>query len=58
MAFKLEFETSNDAFEQDMHGEITRILKLVASQVDRGSSGGRILDVNGNTVGSFYLERA
>lgn len=49
--FGLEFRTENEAFEDER--EIPRILKLVASQVERGSRSGLILDSNGNTVGNW-----
>lgn len=55
--FELTFETANAAFEEDYAGEVSRILKLVASQVERGSRAGRAVDAYGNTVGYWSLTR-
>ena len=55
--FKAEFKTENAAFACDMEGEAARILKLIASQIERGSHGASIKDINGNTVGRWELER-
>lgn len=55
--FRLEFETDNNAFVEDAHGEIARILTGVAMDLSEGRAsledGGNIRDVNGNTVGKW-----
>ena len=59
MRFTLDIDMSNAAFDLDGFDdplpELTRILKLVASQVERGSRSAPVLDVNGNTVGSWAV---
>lgn len=52
--FELTFDTANDAFADDPAEECVRILRLVASQIDRGARSGSVLDVNGNRVGSWH----
>ncbi len=50
--FKLSFETGNAAFDETPATEIARILRDIARKVEQGESfGGRIRDVNGNTIG-------
>lgn len=61
MAMRLSFETDNAAFgddnDTDRAHECARILRLIASQIERGSRGGQCVDLNGNKVGSWELER-
>jgi hypothetical protein len=54
-AFTVTFETDNAAFE-DYETEVARILRAVAKQVESGSFGGVIHDVNGNRVGNWMQE--
>ena len=57
--FSLDFRCANAAFDDDLAGEISRILRDVADQVDAGNSLGivnPIYDSNGNRVGSFMLQ--
>lgn len=55
--FKLQFATSNAAFDDCPASEIARILRAVAHEVETGwiaSAGGGnspIRDANGNTIG-------
>ena len=51
--FKMKFQTENAAFENDQ--EVVRILKEVAEKIKNGASGGKIRDINGNTVGSWEV---
>ena len=55
--FKLEFETRNAAFDDenggDANDEIARILRSVAMKVEEGREKGRIMDANGNAVGTW-----
>jgi len=50
--FKLEIVTENEAF-RGSDAEVARILRDAAYKVDRGYRDGRLMDVNGNTVGKF-----
>lgn len=49
--FTLTINTENAAFEDP--SELPRLLRKVASLISMGDTEGRILDMNGNTVGSF-----
>ena len=52
--FKLEFETDDDAFQNDNFSvEVERILKAVTERVKRGDTEGKIRDNNGNAIGTF-----
>jgi hypothetical protein len=52
--FKLEFETNDDAFQNDnFSSEVERILKAVTERVQRGDTEGKIRDSNGNAIGKF-----
>lgn len=53
--FKLEIRTGNAAFSDDREEEIIRILQKVVDRMRNGSTGGRILDSNGNHVGDFDI---
>lgn len=45
----------NAAFEDNHGGEVARILRRLADQAEQGDLGDtcRLLDINGNTVGTF-----
>lgn len=56
--FRLTIRTENDAFSPpDAGPELARILRRLAGQLDAlpldGTTGGRVLDVNGNVVGEW-----
>jgi len=54
--FTVQFKTQNAAFQQGREtSEIKRILEDIADKMARGFGGGKIIDVNGNTVGSWIL---
>jgi len=53
--FKLEFSTDNAAFEDDPAGEVADILVDIRSKVMSGRKAGRIMDSNGNKVGSWEM---
>ncbi len=57
MSFRLEIQTDNDAFV-GITGptEVARILHKVESQVTYGQTQGTVMDVNGNTVGSWSMD--
>jgi len=51
--FELSFETDNAAFADDRSGEIARILRQIAANLDQGRDQETIFDVNGNVVGKI-----
>lgn len=56
--YVVRIETDNAAFEGDRGTEIARILRKLANKVDGtdADSNVRLMDVNGNTVGSAGVE--
>ncbi|MDO8472629.1 MAG: hypothetical protein Q7T05_02300 [Dehalococcoidia bacterium] len=55
--FKLEIVSENEAFRNG-DTEVVRLLRDAANKVERGYRDGRLMDVNGNTVGEFkFTER-
>lgn len=50
---KVEFKTDNAAFEDYKEGEIARILCQIARKIEAGSTEGKVIDLNGNTVGEY-----
>jgi len=55
MSFRLEFETGNAAFGDQPAIEVARLLRQTADGVAGGFKSGPVADINGNTVGSWYL---
>jgi hypothetical protein len=58
--FELKIELDNDAFADGQEGrELNRILEEVAAKVRDGlgehGTGGKIRDINGQTVGEFVV---
>jgi len=53
--FTMQFETDNEAFSAYGATETARILRLVAKRIDAGDTDGRIVDLNGNAIGTFEL---
>lgn len=51
--FKLEIETTNAAFEDDLNYEVARLLGEAAHSIDMGHLSGSLRDINGNRVGRF-----
>lgn len=58
MSFTLRIEIDNDAFVEDPHAEVSRLLRVAAGKVDEGNRTGILLDINGNLVGEFTMELA
>jgi hypothetical protein len=54
----VRFTMENDAF-QDPNGsygdEAARLLRVAADRIEAGGTGGKLLDVNGNTVGTWRI---
>lgn len=58
--FTLKINTDNAAFGDDSSessSEVSRILGVVSRKVEGGATSGLVLDLNGNTVGSFNIEK-
>ena len=57
MTFELRFSTDNAAFQDGMlETEIGIILNNVRADIDNGRTEGRVVDANGNSVGSWSLD--
>jgi hypothetical protein len=56
MNLKININLDNEAFE-DQEGEISRILRQLAEKIsyDGRIDGGKIMDVNGNSVGTWEI---
>ena len=52
---KIVFSTENAAFEDYREGETARILCEVARKIEGGSTSGKVVDANGNTIGSYEI---
>lgn len=63
MALRVEFETCNAAFgepgdDEQFRAEVRRLLRLVSGAVATGLEGEwSLMDINGNKVGSWTLDR-
>lgn len=55
MTFRIYFETVNAAFDDDPAPEVARILRTTAVLVGAGDTEGKVVDANGNTVGTWGL---
>lgn len=53
--FTLTIETDNAAFTDDAAREVARILRQLAKKLEDGKDSGKVMDLNGNSVGSFEL---
>ena len=51
----IKFNTSGQAFEDYGDAEVERILEEIIKKVKDGRSEGKILDVNGNSIGEWEL---
>lgn len=58
LCFSLAVNCENDAFSQDLAGEIARICDNVAKQVRNGVYAAKIQDSNGNQCGHFGFNNA
>lgn len=54
--FTLSFETGNDAFAEAPELEIARILGVVRLRIVEGHHEGKIVDLNGTSVGTWSFE--
>ncbi len=56
--FKMTISTDNAAFDgSDCYAETARILRDVATAVERGTREGVLHDINGNKIGRFDLDK-
>lgn len=55
MEFIARLDMDNAAFEDRAATELARILENIARKVKRGDDAGKIMDVNGNSVGSWEV---
>ena len=59
MSFRLDLDLGNDAFDPDPRPEIARLLRQAALRVEHSSATygeGKLMDANGNSVGSWTFE--
>jgi hypothetical protein len=59
--FAVTIHTGTDAFKPEPTGELVRILREIAEQIEVGRDYRKsvpVLDIKGNAVGSFMLELA
>ena len=52
---KIEFKTSNAAFDEYGDAEVARILEEIVHKVSSGYDHGVIIDINGNKVGVWEM---
>ena len=54
--FTLEIGLNNEAFQDgNLENEIERLLKTASKKLQSGHEDGKLIDVNGNAVGSFEM---
>lgn len=54
--FKIEIDSGDDAFQDGVITEITRILDGIVDKMWNGQEGGPVRDSNGNKVGEWNVE--
>ena len=52
---KIKFETSNACFTENLEVEVARTLETIKKKILEGNKEGKVLDVNGNTIGRFEV---
>lgn len=53
--FSMELESGNEAIIADPRYAIAKILRDVAKMIENGRDEAAVKDVNGNSIGKFYL---
>lgn len=54
--YVVTFDTDNAAFDDDNFvSECGRIINNARERIENGETDGRLMDINGNTVGKFFL---
>lgn len=57
MRFVVEIDCDDDAFSDDPNHEVVRLLREIGKRLEKdGESCGGLVDVNGNSCGSFKYE--
>ena len=56
MTFTMNLRGNSAAFEEDARAETARILRDLAERVEAGRNEGKLYDINGNSVGSFWIK--
>jgi len=54
--FHLEIALVGEAFQPEPGPELARLLKGVSYQAQTGLKSGAVVDLNGNRVGSYWVE--
>lgn len=55
MMLTLKINTDNAAFEDNLEGELARILATAITKIEHCNTEGKLYDTNGNQVGSFKI---
>jgi hypothetical protein len=55
-SFELKFKMDNSIFDEDPLTEIIRILYEVRDELGCGNHYGKIMDVNGNSIGTYKVK--
>jgi hypothetical protein len=52
----ITIRTGNSAFDGNVEGEVSRILRELASKIESGREPSKVMDINGNSVGTVEYE--
>lgn len=55
LKFTMKVDMDNAAFQDNTAAELARILRLTAAHVEKYNTGGKVLDLNGNTCGTWKI---
>lgn len=53
IGFTITFDTDNDCFTSKPEKETARILRDIAGKVEAGQTFGKVMDINGNSIGTW-----
>lgn len=53
--FRMTVHVDNAAFQDSAADELARILRQTADRVERFGTGGKVMDINGNSCGSWKI---
>lgn len=53
---ELKIKSSNSAFTDNPQEEIARLLRHTANRIESGVEEGKLMDVNGNKVGEWWMD--
>lgn len=56
MKLIVTMKTGNEAFFGDKKAEVMRCLNRVLERYQRGDTAGKVMDANGQSVGTFEIE--